>query len=54
MLKRKQTPSKDIWLYLPQAAQAHFMNAGVTLACELCCVTNGYLQRFVWDANGFS
>ena len=37
-----------------QAAQAHFMNADVTLACERCCVTNGYLQRFVWDANGFS
>ena len=30
-----------------QAAQAHFMNADVTLACERCCVTNGYLQRFV-------
>ena len=30
-----------------QAAQAHFMNADVTLACEWCCVTNGYLQRFV-------
>ena len=37
-----------------QAAQAHYMNADVTLACERCCVTNGYLQRFVWDANGFS
>ena len=37
-----------------QAAQAHFMNADVTLAWERCCVTNGYLQRFVWDANGFS
>ena len=37
-----------------QAAQAHFMNADVTLACERCCVTNGYLQRFVRDANGFS
>ena len=40
--------------FLPQAAQAHYMNAEVTLACERCCVTNGYLQRFVWDANGFS
>ena len=39
---------------LTQAAQAHFMNADVTLACERCCVTNGYLQMFVWDANGFS
>ena len=37
----------------PQAAQAHFMNADVTLACERCCVTNGYLQRFVWDATVF-
>ena len=37
-----------------QAAQAHYMNADVTLACERCCVTNGYLQRFVWDVNGFS
>ena len=40
--------------HVTQAAQAHFMNADVTLACERCCVTNGYLQRFVWDANGFS
>ena len=33
----------------PQAAQAHYMNADVTLACacERCCVTNGYLQRLV-------
>ena len=37
-----------------QAAQAHYMNADVTLACKRCCVTNGYLQRFVWDVNGFS
>ena len=37
-----------------QAAQAHYMNADVTLACERCCVTNGYLQRLVWDVNGFS
>ena len=27
----------------PQAAQAHYMNADVTLPCEWCCVTNGYL-----------
>ena len=26
-----------------QAAQTHYMNADVTLACERCCVTNGYL-----------
>ena len=26
----------------------------VTLACGRCCITNGYLQRFVWDVNGFS
>ena len=31
----------------PQAAQAHDRNADVTLACERCCVTNGYLQRLV-------
>ena len=31
----------------PQAAQTHYMNADVTLACERCCVTNGYLQRLV-------
>ena len=37
-----------------QAAHAHYMNADVTLACERCCVTNGYLQRLVWDVNGFS
>ena len=37
----------------PQVAQAHYMNADVTLACERCCVTNGYLQRLVWDVNGF-
>ena len=24
-----------------QAAQTHYMNADVTLACEQCCVTNG-------------
>ena len=40
--------------FRPQAAQAHYMNADVTLACERCCVTNGYLQRLVWDVNGFS
>ena len=37
-----------------QAAQAHYRNADVTIACERCCVTNGYLQRFKWDINGFS
>ena len=39
-----------------QAAQAHYRNADVTPACELalCCVTNGYLQRLVWNVNGFS
>ena len=26
---------------VPQAAQTHYMNADVTLACERCCVTNG-------------
>ena len=36
-----------------QAAQAHYRNADVTLACEQCFVTNGYLQRLVWDVNGF-
>ena len=41
-------------LKISQAAQAHYMNADVTLACERCCVTNGYLQRLVWDVNGFS
>ena len=25
----------------------------MTLACKQCCVTNGYLQRVVWDVNGF-
>ena len=29
------------------------MNTDVTLACELCCVTNGYLQSFVWDVKSF-
>ena len=33
---------------LTQAAQAHHRNADVTLAWKRCCVTNGYLQRFVW------
>ena len=37
-----------------QVPQAHYMNADLTLACERCCVTNGYLQRLVWDVNGFS
>ena len=45
---------KEILYLQARAAQAHVMNADVTLACERCCVTNGYLQRFVWDANGFS
>ena len=36
--------------FVTQAAQTHYM----TLACERCCVTNGYLQRLVWDVNGFS
>ena len=36
-----------------QAAQTHYMNADVTLACERCCVTNGYLQRLVWDRSVF-
>ena len=36
-----------------QAAQTHHMNADVTLACERCCVTNGYLQRLVWDRSVF-
>ena len=34
---------KKIHLFISQAAQAHYMNADVTLACEWCCVTNGYL-----------
>ena len=36
------------------AAQAHYMNADLTLACERCCVKSGYLQRFVWNVNEFS
>ena len=36
-----------------QAAQTHYMNADVTLACKRCCVTNGYLQRLVWDRSVF-
>ena len=35
--------------FWPQAVQAHYMNADVTLACERWSVTNGYLQRLVWD-----
>ena len=38
----------------PEAAQAHYRNADVTLAYEQCCVPNGYLQSLVWDVNGFS
>ena len=37
-----------------QAAQAHYMNADLTLACERCCVINGCLQRLVCYVNGFS
>ena len=40
-------------LVYSQAAQTHYMNADVTLACERCCVTNGYLQRLVWDRSVF-
>ena len=36
-----------------QAAQTHYMNEDVTLACERCCVTNGYFQRLVWDRSVF-
>ena len=36
-----------------QAAQTHYMNADVTLASEQCRVTNGYLQRLVWDRSVF-
>ena len=36
-------------VYRPQVAQAHYMNVDMTLACERCCVTKGYLQRLVWD-----
>ena len=25
----------------------------MSLACKQCCVTNGYLQRVVWDVNDF-
>ena len=25
----------------------------MTLAWKQCCVTNGYLQRVVWDVNDF-
>ena len=32
-----------------QATQAHYMDANVTVACERCCVTNGHLQRLVWE-----
>lgn len=40
-------------LVLPQLAQTHYRNAGVTLAYKRHCVTNGYLQRVVWDVNDF-
>ena len=30
-------------MYRPHVTQAHYMNVDVTLACERCCVTNGYL-----------
>ena len=45
--------SRSLTLVHPQAAQTHYMNADVTLACERCCVTNGYLQRLVWDRSVF-
>ena len=41
-----------VLLIRTQVAQTHYMNADVTLACERCCVTNGYLQRLVWDPGG--
>ena len=53
--KISRTPLKGYQdLVLSEAAQTHYMNADVTLACERRCVTNGYLQRLVWDVNGFS
>ena len=46
-------PSNQLLLHT-QVAQAHYRNADVTLACERFCFTNKYLQRLVWDLNGFS
>ena len=39
--------------YQAQSAQTHYMNADMTLTCERCCVTNGYLQRLGWDRSVF-
>ena len=44
---------RDTDLLTTQAAQTHCLNADVTLACERCCVTNGYFQRLVWDRSVF-
>ena len=45
---------RDTYLLTTRAAQTHYMNADVTLACERCCVTNGYLQRLVWDRSVYA
>ena len=52
-LRQFDKVSDEIKPYKAQAAQTHYMNADVTLACERCCVTNGYLQRLVWDRSVF-
>ena len=44
---------REFILATAQATQTHYMNADVTLACERYCVTNGYLQRLVWDRSVF-
>ena len=56
MKKKKEKKGKKVWNVpsTSQDAQAHYRNADATLACKRCCVTNGYLQRLVWDVNGFS
>ena len=53
------SPSKSI-LFLRHCWLTHRRPKVITwtrtwlLQCKRCCVTNGYLQRIVWDVNGFS
>ena len=49
---RREGTHKDEGRAHSQTAQTHYMNADVTLACERCCVTNGYMGSIVAWVSG--
>ena len=48
-----ESSASESKLFQTPAAQAHYKNADVTLACEQCCVTNCYFQRLVTGCKRF-